>query len=151
VYKALEDLQSGLGAPANRHHGLIYDIHHLFSIEAGTLTKIGFVVAAYAVLEGAEAVGLWLQKRWAEYLTFIATTILLPLEIYEISERVSGFKIATLIINIAVVVYLLVAKRLFGIRGGAAAEEAQRERDMGWQALERATPGFDAPMPSGVA
>ncbi len=37
-------------------------------------------------------------------------------------------------------VYLLWAKRLFGIRGGAAADEAERERDVGWAALERATP-----------
>jgi uncharacterized membrane protein (DUF2068 family) len=151
VYKALEDLQSGLGGPrSTAHRGIIYDLHHLFSIDSGTLTKIGFVVAAYAVLEGAEAIGLWLQKRWAEYLTFIATTLLLPLEIYELSERVSGFKIVTLIINVAVVIYLLYAKRLFGLRGGAAAEHEQRQRDSGWEALERATPGFDSPMPSGV-
>ena len=151
VFKALADLQSGLGSPAaGRRHGIIYDLHHLFSIDAGTLTKIGFVVAAYAVLEGAEAVGLWYQKRWAEYLTFIATTLLLPLEIYELTHRLSGFKIVTLIINVAVVVYLLLAKRLFGLRGGVAAEHEVRERDSGWEALERATPGLDAPMPSEV-
>jgi len=151
VFKALADLQSGLGSPASgRRHGIIYDLHHLFSIDAGTLTKIGFVVAAYAVLEGAEAVGLWYQKRWAEYLTFIATTLLLPLEIYELTHRLSGFKIVTLIINVAVVVYLLLAKRLFGLRGGVAAEHEVRERDSGWEALERATPGLDAPMPSEV-
>jgi uncharacterized membrane protein (DUF2068 family) len=151
VFKALEDLQSGLGGPnKNSHHGIVYDLHHLFSIDSGTLTKIGFVVAAYALLEGLEAVGLWFQKRWAEYLTFIATTVLLPLEIYEISERVSAAKIITLIVNIAVVIYLLHAKRLFGLRGGAAAEEAERRRDSGWEALERATPGLDAPMPTGA-
>ena len=42
--------------------------------------------------------------------------------------------------NLAIVIYLLFAKRLFGLRGGAAAEEALRERDVGLQALERATP-----------
>jgi len=151
VFKALADLQSGLGSPASgRRHGIIYDLHHLFSIDAGTLTKIGFVVAAYAVLEGAEAVGLWYQKRWAEYLTFIATTLLLPLEVYELSQRVTVFKVFALVINVAVVVYLLLAKRLFGLRGGAAAEHEVRQRDSGWEALERATPGLDAPMPSQV-
>jgi uncharacterized membrane protein (DUF2068 family) len=151
VFKALADLQSGLGGTTRaRHHGIVHDIHHLFSIDSGTLTKIGLVVAAYAVLEGAEAVGLWYQKRWAEYLTFIATTALLPLELYEISHRVSPFKIVTLIINIAVVVYLLYAKRLFGLRGGGKAEEEERQRDSGWEALERATPSFDAGAPSEV-
>ncbi|HEY7632556.1 MAG TPA: DUF2127 domain-containing protein [Thermoleophilaceae bacterium] len=149
VYKALEDLQSGLGSPAaSRHHGIIYELHHLFSIDSGTLTKIGFLVAAYAVLEGLEAVGLWLMKRWAEYLAFIATTALMPLEIYELTRRFSALKVLTLIINLAVVIYLLVAKRLFGLRGGAAAEHEQRERDSGWEAIERATPELDTPMPS---
>jgi uncharacterized membrane protein (DUF2068 family) len=151
VFKALADLQSGLGGPRGpSKHGIVYDIHHLFSLDSGTLTKIGFVVAAYAVLEGAEAVGLWYQKRWAEYLTFIATTLLLPLEVYELSQRLSVLKIITLIINVAVVIYLLFAKRLFGLRGGATAEEEERHRDSGWQALERATPALEAPTPSGL-
>ena len=81
-----------------------------------------------------------MQKRWAEYLTFIATTVLLPLEIYELTHSITPFKIIALIVNIAIVVYLLFAKRLFGLRGGAAAEEALRERDVGIEALERVMP-----------
>jgi uncharacterized membrane protein (DUF2068 family) len=150
VFKALADLQSGLGRPRGARHGIIYELHRLFSVNTGTLTKIGLVVSVYAVLEGVEAVGLWYQKRWAEYLTFIATTVLLPLEVYELTRRFSPLKIITLLINIAVVIYLLYAKRLFGLRGGAKAEEEERRRDMGWQALERATPGLDVPMPAQV-
>jgi len=44
------------------------------------------------------------------------------------------------VINVLVVVYLLSAKRLFGVRGGTAADEAEYEHDVGWSALERATP-----------
>jgi uncharacterized membrane protein (DUF2068 family) len=97
-------------------------------------------IGAYALLEGAEAVGLWWQKRWAEYLTFIATAVLLPLEIYELTHTVTPFKVIAFIINVAIVVYLLFAKRLFGLRGGGAADEAERERDMGVEAILRATP-----------
>jgi uncharacterized membrane protein (DUF2068 family) len=140
AYKVLTDIQGSLGAPV-RGHGLLYELRHIFTIQQGTLVKIAIVVALYAALEGAETVGLWLQKRWAEYLTFVATTLLLPLEVYELSRRFSALKIVTLIINVAVVVYLLVAKRLFGIRGGATAEREERERDGGWPAIERATPG----------
>ena len=50
-----------------------------------------------------------------------------------------------LIINLAVVAYLLVAKRLFGLRGGAAAETAERQRDAGWPGLERYTPPLGSP------
>jgi hypothetical protein len=41
---------------------------------------------------------------------------------------------------VAIAVYLLLAKRLFGLRGGGRAEQAERERDTGWPALEAATP-----------
>ena len=50
------------------------------------------------------------------------------------------FKVVALIINIAVVAYLLYAKRLFGLRGRAGAEEEIRERNVGWKALEASTP-----------
>lgn len=142
VFRVLADLQGGLGGPTrDSGHGFVHDLRHLFSIRHGTLVKIGFVVSAYALLEGAEAFGLWWQKRWAEYLTFVATAALVPLEVYELTHTVSPLKLLTLIINLAVVAYLLIAKRLFGLRGGAAAERAERERDSGWGALERATPG----------
>ncbi|MEP7077192.1 MAG: DUF2127 domain-containing protein [Acidobacteriota bacterium] len=53
-----------------------------------------------------EAVGLWLQKRWAEYFTAISTALLLPIEIYEIYERVTWVRIGALAINIFIVWYL---------------------------------------------
>ena len=142
AYKALADLQGGLGGPTRTgKHGVIHELRHLLSIQTGTLVKIGLVVSAYAVLEGVEAVGLWFQRRWAEYLTFVATTALLPLEIYELTQRVSSLKVVALLVNLAIVIYLLIAKRLFGLRGGAAAEAAERARDSGWAAIDRATPG----------
>jgi hypothetical protein len=110
-------------------HGLAHDLERLVTLQSGTLRIVALVAAAYAVLEGLEAVGLWLMKR-----------VLLPLEVYELTKRVSPFKIVALVVNLAIVVYLLWAKRLFGLRGGAAAEEAERERDVGWEALERAAP-----------
>jgi uncharacterized membrane protein (DUF2068 family) len=144
-YRVVADLQGGVGGgPVQTsrigHHGLLHDLDRLFSLKGTTLHLLGAGILAYAVLEGVEAVGLWLQKRWAEYLTFLATTLFLPLEVYELTKTVSPFKVIALIINLAVVIYLLYAKRLFGLRGGAAADEALREEDVGWEALERATP-----------
>jgi hypothetical protein len=101
----------------------------------------------YAALEGTEAVGLWLGRRWAEYLTFIATVVFVPYEVWELTKSISWLKILALVINVLIVIYLLYAKRLFGLRGGGKAERAERERDTGWRAIERATPAFagDAP------
>jgi uncharacterized membrane protein (DUF2068 family) len=141
-YRVLADLQLAIGGgPVQQNgHGIIHSLDVLFTLSTTKLRLAGAAIGAYALLEGAEAVGLWFQRRWAEYLTFIATTALLPLEVYELTNSVSPFKVIALIVNIAIVIYLLVAKRLFGIRGGAAAEEALRERDVGIEALLRTTP-----------
>jgi uncharacterized membrane protein (DUF2068 family) len=142
-YRILTGLQGGVaGGPVQTtgHVGILHELDKLFTLRSGTLREVGAALLAYGLLEGVEAVGLWFGKRWAEYLTFLATTILLPLEIYEIIHRQSALKIIGFIINVAVVIYLLFAKRLFGLRGGAKADEELRARDTSWEAIERATP-----------
>jgi len=141
LYRVLADLQGGLLQSARRGHGLLHDINELLSLRSTKLHLLGAAVLAYALLEGVEAVGLWLQKRWAEYLTFIATALLLPLEVGELSLRFSVLKLATLVINLAIVAYLIFAKRLFGVRGGGRTDELARAYDQGWPALERTAPG----------
>ena len=139
--KILNDLQGGLGGPVNNSpHGIVHDLQKLFAISITNLYLAGAAVAAYAVLEGTEAVGLWQGRRWAEYLTFVATVIFVPYEIYELTKTISALKVLALVINLAIVAYLLFAKRLFGLRGGGKAERAEQERDTGWAPLERATP-----------
>jgi uncharacterized membrane protein (DUF2068 family) len=140
AYRVIVDLQTGADGARGPSHGLLHEIERSFSLETGTIKLVGLVFAVYALIEGIEAVGLWYQRRWAEYLTFIVTTSLLPLEIYELAHRLTPFKVIALVINVAVVAYLLLAKRLFGLRGGVAAEERERARDVGWEALERTAP-----------
>jgi uncharacterized membrane protein (DUF2068 family) len=70
-------------------------------------------VIAYAILEGTEGVGLAMRRRWAEYLTVIATGILIPYEAYEVIHRATLFKVGALLLNVAVVGYLAYRKRLF--------------------------------------
>jgi hypothetical protein len=140
-YKALADLQGGAVTGNGRaRHGLLGEVDKLFSLQSSRLHLFAAVLLAYAVVEGVEAVGLWQQRRWAEYLTLLVTASLLPFEVWEMTTRLTPFKVIAFAINAAVVVYLLYAKRLFGLRGGAAAEEAVRERDSGWEALERTAP-----------
>jgi uncharacterized membrane protein (DUF2068 family) len=140
-YRIVNAVQGSSTGPAHASgHGFLHTIEHLFTLKSSTLYVVAAVAAVYAVLEGVEAIGLWYQKRWAEYLTFIATVAFIPYEIYELTRAVSPLKLVAFFVNVAIAVYLLYAKRLFGVRGGGAAEERERQRDVGWEALERTAP-----------
>jgi uncharacterized membrane protein (DUF2068 family) len=65
----------------------------------------------YAALFLTEGVGLWLAKRWAEWFTVILTGSLIPLEVFEIDRHPTIVKIVVLLLNIAIVGYLLVRIR----------------------------------------
>jgi uncharacterized membrane protein (DUF2068 family) len=140
-YRLVNAVQGTTGDPSKTSgHGFLHTIEHVFTLKSSTLYAVGAAAAAYALLEAVEAVGLWYQQRWAEYLTFVATVLFIPYELYELSKTLSVFKIAAFVINVAIAIYLLYAKRLFGLRGGGAAEAAERARDVGWDALERTAP-----------
>jgi uncharacterized membrane protein (DUF2068 family) len=124
------------GGPT-RAHGFLGSIGHYFTISTTHLSEAGAGIVFYAALEATEMVGLWFAKRWAEYLTFVATALLLPLEIYELASKVSTLRLVTFVINVAVVAYLLWAKRLFGLNGGQHAEDERRRAAMSWESLEQ--------------
>jgi uncharacterized membrane protein (DUF2068 family) len=69
--------------------------------------EFGFVSFVYAGLFLTEGIGLCLLKHWAEWFTVVITSSLLPFEIYEIFHRPTLIKVLVLILNIAVVLYLL--------------------------------------------
>ncbi|MFI0906604.1 DUF2127 domain-containing protein [Streptomyces sioyaensis] len=108
------------------HSPVVGTVQKTFGYQHSTLLLVAALLLAYALVEIIEGVGLWRAKRWAEYLTVVATAAFLPLEIYELTEKISWLKIATLVINILAVLYIAVTKRLFGLRGGRAAFEAER-------------------------
>jgi uncharacterized membrane protein (DUF2068 family) len=83
----------------------ILDDRRLKELSVGT-----FVYAAIFLVEG---VGLALRKRWAEYFTIITTSSLLPIEIYELTRRVSIGRSLALVINLAVVAYLIYELRRY--------------------------------------
>ncbi|RNM17711.1 DUF2127 domain-containing protein [Nocardioides pocheonensis] len=92
----------------------------------GTLALVALGVLAYGSLELVEGVGLWLLKRWGEYVAVVGTSIFLPLEVYELVDKVTWLRLVAFVVNVFAVVYLLWTKRLFGLRGGYAAFEAER-------------------------
>jgi len=77
------------------------------------VTILAVSAIAYAALEATEGIGLAMRRRWAEYLTVIATGILIPYEAYEVINHATLFKVGALLLNLAVVGYLAYRKRLF--------------------------------------
>jgi len=80
-------------------------------VKDGDLKTLGSLAATYAVLFLVEGAGLFLRKRWAEYLTVIATASLIPLELYEIVRKCNLPKVLLLIVNVAILVYLVIRLR----------------------------------------
>ena len=108
------------------HSFLVRELQRLVDLRTGALDVLLATSLAYAVLELVEAIGLWHERRWAEYLTVIATAGLMPFEIIELTRRVTVFRVGALVVNLLIVVWLLFRKRLFGIGGGPASKARDR-------------------------
>ncbi|MBO3745350.1 DUF2127 domain-containing protein [Streptosporangiaceae bacterium NEAU-GS5] len=106
--------------------GVVHTLRTVLSAETRTLTWIVLGLTVFGALLITEGVGLWLLKRWGEYFAVVATSLFVPVEIYELVEKVTWVRIVILLINVAAVLYILLSKRLFGLRGGHAAHEAER-------------------------
>jgi uncharacterized membrane protein (DUF2068 family) len=135
------------------HWVVVSDLDKVLHARPGTLTLVAVGLFGYGALELVEGVGLWLARRWAEYLTVVATAVFLPYEVFELVRSVTATKVVAFLINVAAVVYLLLAKRLFGARGGKAAYERELESESlleitaaGREPRLHATPGSDVGM-----
>jgi uncharacterized membrane protein (DUF2068 family) len=71
------------------------------------IKDVGVGGLLYAGLFLTEGIGLWLVKRWAEWFSVIITSSLVPVEVYEIHRHPTTLKVLALLINLAVVGYLL--------------------------------------------
>jgi uncharacterized membrane protein (DUF2068 family) len=95
--------------PNNRY---IYRLlEKVLTLDVRKLKELSVGTFFYSALLLTEGTGLLLGKRWAEYFTIIATSSFVPLEIYELTRRVSAPRIVVLLLNVAVVVYLMIEVR----------------------------------------
>lgn len=81
------------------------------------IRKVGLGGLLYAGLFLAEGTGLWLGKRWGEWLTVVITSTLVPVEIYEIYRHPTAVKVAVLLLNVGIVGYLIYRIRSGGSKG----------------------------------
>ena len=92
-------------------HRVVAYLHHLHASEV----RVAAVFAlGYGLLELVEGTGLWLDQLWAEYLTVVATSLLIPFEVYELVRHPSALKAGGIAVNLLIVAYLahLLRRRL---------------------------------------
>jgi uncharacterized membrane protein (DUF2068 family) len=86
-------------------------IQHLLAravgLSPGRLEVLALGAFLYAALFTTEGVGLWLGRRWAEYLTVVATSSFVPIELFEVVQRFTPLRMGALLLNIAVAAYLV--------------------------------------------
>ena len=88
-----------------RHYPRIFieTVNHLTD---GQLWAMAFSALLYSIVRFVEAIGLWLQRKWAEWFGVLTGGIYIPVELFEITHRITWIKIAVLIINTGIVGYL---------------------------------------------
>jgi uncharacterized membrane protein (DUF2068 family) len=80
---------------------------HLYSLDERKLKALSIGTFFYSAVLLTEGTGLWFRKRWAEYFTIIATASFIPLEVYEIYRRLTVPRVTLLLLNVAIVAYLI--------------------------------------------
>jgi len=108
---------------------IVHELNRVLGMDSGTLHLVELALIAYGVLQLIEAVGLWQMKRWGEYFAVVATSLFIPLEIYELFHHATALKVFALVINVAAVAWLVMSKKLFGYGGGLEAYEAERHEE----------------------
>lgn len=120
---------------------IVHTIRTVIEAKSNTLLWVAVGLGVYGASQLIEATGLWLLKRWGEYFAVVATSLGIPIEVYELTDKITRLRVGALIINVAAVLYILLTKRLFGLRGGHAAYEAERHETSLLEVEQAAEPG----------
>lgn len=93
-----------LNADSHVIHALVLKVD---ALQPHTVLIASLVSLGYAGLMLVEGVGLWLEFSWAAYLTVVSTSLLIPVEVYEIIDRVTWLRVGALALNLGIVGYLI--------------------------------------------
>ena len=105
-----------LNADSRLIHALVLKVD---ALQPHSLLVAGFVSLGYAAMLLVEGIGLWLEFSWAAYLTVVSTSLLLPFELYEVIEQMSMLRVCVLLVNLAIVCYLVSQLKHHALRSRA--------------------------------
>jgi uncharacterized membrane protein (DUF2068 family) len=95
--------------PGNRY--IEHVLMRASNLSPAQIKKVGLVGLLYAGLFAVEGTGLWLKRRWGEWVTVVLTGMLVPVEVYEIVHRPTAIKVLVLLVNVGIVFYLILRIR----------------------------------------
>jgi uncharacterized membrane protein (DUF2068 family) len=70
--------------------------------------QLGLVSLVYASVFTVEGIGLWRERRWAEYLTILTSSLLLPFEFIAVVHHMTVVRTGVLFANAVIVADLIV-------------------------------------------
>jgi uncharacterized membrane protein (DUF2068 family) len=82
-------------------------MHAAATVSDARLWTIAGAIVAYSTVRFIEAWGLWHRRVWAEWFALLSGTMYLPLELLKVAERATWERIAVLVINIVIILYML--------------------------------------------
>jgi uncharacterized membrane protein (DUF2068 family) len=103
---AADVLSRHLHLNPTREHARIF-LELLSNLSSGTLWMLAALASTYSCVRFIEAYGLWRDRPWAKWLAALSGAIYVPFELYQLSRGVNGVKLAALILNVAVVAYMV--------------------------------------------
>jgi uncharacterized membrane protein (DUF2068 family) len=102
---ALRFVQVARISPENKYVELA--LEKLGVVEPATLVRLGMLSALFASIQLIEGLGLWFGAAWAEYLVVVSTGLFVPEECLGIIRHPSWLRLAILLINAAILVYVV--------------------------------------------
>jgi uncharacterized membrane protein (DUF2068 family) len=125
AWDTAEALLRFLHVNPDRHHYAQVFLNLADNVTDKKLWAVAAGAAAYSIIRFVEAYGLWMQRAWAEWFALISGAIYVPFEAYEVVRRTTLIHVAVLVINLAIVAYMLYLRLL------AQAEEARNGQSHG--------------------
>ena len=107
VEAAMHDWAQSLPVGFSEH--LLHEaLAQVSGVPAFRWRQLGLVSLVYASVFTLEGVGLWRERRWAEYLTIVTSSLLLPFEFIAVLHHVTVVRTGVLLANAVIVAYLII-------------------------------------------
>jgi uncharacterized membrane protein (DUF2068 family) len=106
VQEAGEEIVRHFHLSPSSHYPRIF-LALMAKVTDGWIWGLALGSVLYSSLRFAEAYGLWHDKAWAEWLGAISGAVYVPFEAIELYRKITVLRIASLVVNLLIVGYLL--------------------------------------------